>query len=172
MIHIVLYQPEIPQNTGNIIRSCAATGAKLHLIEPLGFRLDAKILKRTSVQHMDDVCVSVYPDWDHFQQTHPGPWIFLTRYGQKSHDQACMSDSEANIYLIFGKESTGIPKSILRQYLDQCYRIPMKSSMRSLNLANTVAIVLYEALRQQHYPECSLSEPDTQKGADWLYHDE
>ncbi|MFA5290180.1 MAG: tRNA (cytidine(34)-2'-O)-methyltransferase [Candidatus Izemoplasmatales bacterium] len=172
MIHIVLYQPEIPQNTGNIIRSCAATGAELHLIEPLGFRLDAKTLKRTSVQHVEDVGVSVYPDWDSFRQTHPGPWIFLTRYGKKSHDQARMSDPHAHIYLIFGKESTGIPKSILRPHLDQCYRIPMKSSMRSLNLANAVAIVLYEALRQQHFPELSLTEPEIQKGADWLSQDD
>jgi tRNA (cytidine/uridine-2'-O-)-methyltransferase len=167
-----LYQPEIPQNTGNIIRSCAATGAELHLIEPLGFRLDAKTLKRTSVQHMEDVRVCVYPDWDSFRQTHPGPLFFLTRYAQKSHDQACLSDPHENIYLIFGKESTGIPKSILRQYLDQCYRIPMKSSMRSLNLANAVAIVLYEALRQQQFPELSLTEPESQKGANWLAQDD
>lgn len=170
-LHVVLFNPEIPQNTGNIMRTCAGTGAKLHLIEPLGFKLDQKYLKRSGVNYLEHVDYTVYQSWDAFLTANQGKYIFLTRYGRKSPDQCDFSNTKDHIYLIFGKESTGIPKQILSQHIDDCYRLPINDKIRSLNLSNTVCTVLYEALRQQGYPGLFREEPDTLKGPDWLEQD-
>jgi len=166
MINIVLYEPEIPGNTGNIMRTCAAVGAKLHLIEPLGFVLNDKTIKRSGVNYIDKVEYIKYDDFDDFLSKNEGEFYFLTRYGKKPHTSFDYSDASKNIYLIFGKESTGIPKEILRNYLDRCLRIPTTNNVRSLNLANCVAIVTYEVLRQQNFNGLLFTEPF--KGEDWL----
>jgi len=166
MINIVLFEPEIPANTGNIMRTCAGTNTKLHLIKPLGFKLDEKSIKRSGVNYIDKVDYTVYENFDDFKSKNIGTYYFLTRYGKKPHTSFDYSNKEENIYLIFGKESTGVPKSILRNYLDKCMRIPMTDNVRSLNLSNCVAIMLYEVLRQQDYPNLLRTEPF--KGEDWL----
>ena len=166
MINIVLFEPEIPANTGNIMRTCAGTNTKLHLIKPLGFKLDEKSIKRSGVNYIDKVDYTVYENFDEFKSKNIGTYYFLTRYGKKPHTSFDYSNKEENIYLIFGKESTGVPKSILRNYLDKCMRIPMTDNVRSLNLSNCVAIMLYEVLRQQDYPNLLRTEPF--KGEDWL----
>lgn len=166
MINIVLYEPEIPGNTGNIMRTCVATNARLHLIEPLGFKLDSANIKRSGVNYIDKLDYVVYSDWNDFVSKNKGEFYFLTRYGKKVHTSFDFSDKNKNIYLIFGKESTGIPKEILRNYLDRCLRIPASDNVRSLNLSNTVAIMIYEVLRQQDYPNLFRVEPH--KGEDWL----
>lgn len=169
MINIVLYEPEIPQNTGNIMRTCVATGAKLHLIEPLGFVLNDKTIKRSGVNYIDKLNYQVYEDFNEFTKKNKGDYYFFTRYGKKPHTSFNFSDKEKEIYLIFGKESTGIPKEILRNYLDRCTRIPTTSSVRALNLSNCVAVATYEVLRQQDYPSLERTEPH--KGEDWLLED-
>lgn len=171
MINIVLYEPEIPQNTGNIMRTCVATGAKLHLIEPLGFILNDKTIKRSGVNYIDKLNYQVYEDFNEFTKKNKGDYYFFTRYGKKPHTSFNFSDKEKEkeIYLIFGKESTGIPKEILRNYLDRCTRIPTTSSVRALNLSNCVAVATYEVLRQQDYPSLERTEPH--KGEDWLLED-
>lgn len=169
VINIVLYEPEIPQNTGNIMRTCVATGAKLHLIEPLGFILNDKTIKRSGVNYIDKLNYQVYEDFNEFTKKNKGDYYFFTRYGKKPHTSFNFSDKEKEIYLIFGKESTGIPKEILRNYLDRCTRIPTTSSVRALNLSNCVAVATYEVLRQQDYPSLQKTEPH--KGEDWLLED-
>ena len=169
MINIVLFEPEIPENTGNIMRTCAATNAKLHLIRPLGFRLDESSIKRSGVNYIDKVSYTLYDDYEDFCSKNDGEFYFMTRYGKKPHSDFDFSDKSKNIYLIFGKESTGIPKEILRTKLDRCIRIPSTDNVRSLNLSNCVAIVLYEVLRQQDYLDLSRVEPF--KGEDWLLED-
>lgn len=167
MLNIVLFEPEIPGNTGNIMRTCAGTNAKLHLIEPLGFSLSDNYIKRSGANYIEDCDYSLYDNFDDFFNKNPdGEYYFLTRYGKKPHTSFDYSDSSKNIYLIFGKESTGIPKEILKGHLDNCMRIPMNDKIRSLNLSNTVAIMLYEVLRQQDYPNLLTKEPF--KGEDYL----
>ncbi|MFV0424144.1 MAG: tRNA (uridine(34)/cytosine(34)/5-carboxymethylaminomethyluridine(34)-2'-O)-methyltransferase TrmL [Bacilli bacterium] len=151
MINVVLYNPEIPQNTGNIIRTCAGTNAKLHLIKPLGFSLDEKNVKRSAVNHIEDVEMIIYEDWNEFLTKNKGIFYFITRYGKKPHSSYDYSNIEENIYFIFGSESSGLPKEIMRTELDNCLRIPMSNKIRSLNLSNCVTMVVYEALRQQNY---------------------
>lgn len=163
MLNIVLYEPEIPQNTGNIMRSCVATGAKLHLIEPLGFKIDDKNIKRSGVNYIDKLDYKVYKNYEEFLDQNKGTFYFLTRYGHKPHSTFDYSDPTENIYFIFGKESTGIPKDILKNNLDHCMRIPMTNNVRALNVSNSVAIMLYEALRQQNYPNLYLDEPHKSK---------
>lgn len=159
MINIVLYEPEIPGNTGNIMRTCAATNAKLHLIEPLGFSLDEKYIKRSAVNYLEFCDYKVYKNFDDFKETNKGTYYYLTRYGKKPHTSFDYSDPNENIYFIFGKESTGIPKEILKNDLERCMRIPMNEHVRALNLSNSVAVMTYEALRQQNYPNLSFVEP-------------
>jgi len=159
MINIVLYEPEIPGNTGNIMRTAVATNAKLHLIEPLGFSLDEKYLKRSSANYMDKLNYEVYKNWEDFKSKNEGTFYYLTRYGKKPHTSFDYSDPKENIYLVFGKESSGIPKEILRNDLDRCMRMPMTKDVRALNLSNTVAIMVYEVLRQQNYNDLLLKEP-------------
>ena len=169
MLNIVLFEPEIPENTGNIMRTCAATNAKLHLIRPLGFRLDESSIKRSGVNYIDKVEYTLYDDYEDFCNKNPGEYYYMTRYGKKAHSEFDYTDKSKNIYLIFGKESTGIPKEILRNNLDRCIRIPSTDNVRSLNLSNCVAIVLFEVLRQQDYLDLSRTEPF--KGEDWLLED-
>ncbi|MEG2321939.1 MAG: tRNA (uridine(34)/cytosine(34)/5-carboxymethylaminomethyluridine(34)-2'-O)-methyltransferase TrmL [Bacilli bacterium] len=164
MINIVLYEPEIPQNTGNIMRTCVATGSKLHLIEPLGFKMDDKTVRRCGVNYVDDCDYTIYKSWEEFESLNKGTYFFTTRYGHKPHSDFNYKDE--NIYLIFGKESTGIPKEILKKHLDNCMRIPMTNKTRALNLSNCVALVLYEALRQNNYFSLLRDEPF--KGQDYL----
>lgn len=166
MIHVVLYQPEIPQNTGNIMRTCVAVGAKLHLIEPLGFQIDDAHLKRSGVNYIDKLEYFLYKDWEDFRKKNEGDYYYFTRYGHKPHTSFNYEDTKKDIYLIFGKESTGIPKEILQKDLEHCMRIPMTANVRALNLSNCVAICVYEVLRQQNYQTLLLEEPH--KGRDYL----
>jgi len=166
MINIVLYEPEIPQNTGNIMRTCVATNCKLHLIEPLGFKVDDKTVKRCGVNYIDKLEYKIYKNFDEFLSQNDGEYYFFTRYGKKPHTEFDFTNKEKDIYLIFGKESTGIPKEILRNHLDRCMRLPTTANVRSLNLSNCVAIATYEVLRQQDYPNLLKTEPH--KGEDWL----
>ena len=166
MNHIVLYQPEIPQNTGNIMRTCAATNTKLHLIKPLGFSLDEKVVKRSGANYINECDYTVYENFNDFANKNKGTYYFLTRYGHKPHTSFDYTDKKENIYLIFGRESTGIPKEILKEHLDTCLRIPMTDKVRALNLSNCVAIMVYEVLRQQNYNDLLFDEPF--KGKDYL----
>ena len=161
MINVVLFEPEIPGNTGNIMRTCVATNTKLHLIKPLGFSLDEKYIRRSGVNYIDNCEYTVYENWQDFldKNADKGTFYFLTRYGHKPHTSFDYSNSEENIYFIFGKESTGVPREILKPYLDNCMRMPMTDKVRSLNLSNTVAIMLYAALRQQNYNDLLRDEP-------------
>ena len=164
MNHIVLYEPEIPQNTGNIMRTCVATNSKLHLIEPLGFSLEEKYIRRSGVNYIDKCDYTVYKNIDEFfSKNSAGEYYFLTRYGHVPHTSFDYSDNNKNLYFIFGKESTGIPPKILAPYIDRCIRIPMSENVRALNLSNTVAIVVYEALRQQNYNDLLFDEPHKSK---------
>ena len=158
MINIVLYEPEIPQNTGNIMRTCVGTNAKLHLIKPLGFSLDEKSIKRSGANYIDKVDYEIYENYEEFLSKNEGDFYYFTRYGTKPHTSFNYSDTSKNIYLIFGKESSGIPKEILKNHLDKCMRIPMTKNIRALNLSNCVAIVVYEVLRQLNYPGLSGDE--------------
>lgn len=167
MNNIVLYQPEIPQNTGNIMRTCVATNTKLHLIKPLGFSIDDAHLKRSGVNYIDKLDLEVYESFEEFRSKNPGEYYFFTRYGHKPHTSFDFTNKEnKNLYFIFGKESTGIPKEILKDSLDICMRIPMTANVRALNVSNSVAIAIYEALRQQDYNDLLREEPH--KGADYL----
>lgn len=167
-LNVVLYQPEIPQNTGNIMRTCAGTNVILHLIKPLGFKLDPKYIKRYSVNYLEHVNFHVYENYEDFLSKNKGRLIFLTRYGKKAPKDFDFSDVSENIYLVFGRESTGIPKEILREHLADCVRLPTNDSIRSLNLSNCVAIMIFEVLGQRDYPGLSKYEPETLKGQDWL----
>lgn len=164
MINIVLFEPEIPQNTGNIMRTCVATNATLHLIKPLGFKIDDKTLKRCGVNYIDKLNWHVYENYDEFiSKNNDGKFYFLTSYGHQPPGNFDFSNSNENIYFVFGKESTGIPKSILKPHIDNCIRLPMSDNVRALNLSNTVAIMVYEALRQQNYPNLYFDEPHKSK---------
>ncbi len=166
MLNIVLYEPEIPTNTGNIMRTCVATNTRLHLIEPLGFSLDEKSIKRSGVNYIDKLEYYVYKNWDDFKSKNKGTYYYFTRYGKKPHTSFDYSNKDENIYLIFGKESTGIKREILQNDLDHCMRIPMTKDVRSLNLSNCAAIVVYEVLRQQNYND--LIKHEVQKGENFL----
>ena len=169
MNNIVLYQPEIPQNTGNIMRTCVATNTKLHLIKPLGFKVDDASLKRSGVNYIDKLEWEVYENWEDFKEKNKGIYYYFTRYGHKPHTSFDYNKKDENLYFIFGKESTGIPKEILKQDLEHCMRIPMTDNVRALNVSNSVAIVIYEALRQQDYNDLLMEEPH--KGNDFLERD-
>ena len=167
MNNIVLFEPEIPQNTGNIMRTCVATDTKLHLIKPLGFVIDDAHLKRSGVNYIDKLNYEIYENYADFKSKNPGIYYYLTRYGRKPHTSFDYSNKEGKeLYFIFGKESTGIPKEILKDDLDHCLRIPMTDKVRALNVSNSVAIVIYEALRQQNFNDLLIEEPH--KGADYL----
>lgn len=159
MINVVLFEPEIPGNTGNIMRTCVATNTTLHLIKPLGFSLDEKYIKRSGVNYIDKCKYFVYENIEDFFSKNKGTFYYLTRYGHKPHSSFNYSNTKENIYFIFGKESTGIPKKLLKDNLDHCMRMPMTDNVRALNLSNTVAIMVYEALRQQNYRDLLFDEP-------------
>ncbi len=160
MLNVVLFEPEIPGNTGNIMRTCVATNTHLHLIEPLGFSLDEKYIKRSGANYIDKCNCTVYKNIEEFfDKNSDGEFYFLTRYGHKPHTEFEYSDTTKKIYFVFGKESTGIPTHILKPYINRCMRMPMTDDVRSLNLSNTVAIMVYEALRQQNYPNLLFDEP-------------
>lgn len=159
MINIVLYEPEIPQNTGNIMRTCAGTNTNLHLIKPLGFSLDDKYLKRSGVNYIEHCNYKVYENFSDFLNQNTGEFYFLSRYGKKRYTNFNFSDKNKNIYFVFGKESTGIPKEILKDNIDNCMRIPINDNIRALNLSNCVAIMLFEALRQQEYLDLLEEDP-------------
>jgi len=148
-MNIILHQPEIPANTGNIGRTCVATGSSLHLIEPLGFRLDEKSIKRAGMDYWDKLDVHRYANFEEFKEQHPDARIFMAT--TKAHHKYTDVEFGPDDYIMFGKESAGIPEEILVDYEDTCIRIPMLSDIRSLNLSNSVAIVLYEALRQNEF---------------------
>ena len=163
MINVVLFEPEIPQNTGNIMRTCVAIGARLHLIKPFGFALSQT--KRAAVNYTDSLDYLVYDDFLDFKVNNKGIYLFYTRYATKDYCQFLFDETE-NYYLIFGKESTGIDKEILKNNLENCFRIPTTDKVRSLNLANSVAIVAYEAMRQLSFS--GLIGYDIHKGIDFL----
>ncbi len=163
MLNVVLFEPEIPQNTGNIMRTCVATNTHLHLIKPLGFSLSEKNIKRSGVNYIDKCVYDVYENIEDFFQKNKGEYFFFTRYGHKPHTTVDFASIKEDIYLIFGKESTGIPKTILKPYIDRCYRIPMTENVRALNLSNTVAIGVYEVLRQKNYEGLCFEEPHKSK---------
>ena len=165
MINVVVFEPEIPANTGNIMRTCVATNSILHLIKPLGFSLEDKYIKRCGVNYIDKCKYFVYENIDEFFEKNKGEYYFFTRYGHKPHTSFDYSNDK-NIYLFFGKESTGIPPSILKPYLDRCIRIPMTDNVRALNLSNTVCVAVYEVLRQKNYEGLLFDEPF--KGNDFI----
>ena len=153
-LNIVLYEPEIPANTGNIGRTCVATGTRLHLIEPLGFHLDEKSIKRAGMDYWSELDVTTYVNWDDFCEKNPGAKIYMaTTKGRHVYTEVSY---EPDCYIMFGKESAGIPEEILVNHKEDCIRIPMVGDIRSLNLGNSVAIVLYEALRQNGFEGMNL----------------
>ena len=166
MNHIVLFEPEIPGNTGNIMRTCVATDTKLHLIKPLGFSLDDSHVKRSAVNYIENLDYQVYENIEEFKEKNKGTYYYFTRYGHIPHTSFGYSNTDEEIYLIFGKESTGIPKEILKDDLNHCMRIPMTDKVRALNLSNCAAICIYEVLRQQNYRDLLRDEPF--KGKDYL----
>ena len=149
MLNIVLHEPEMPANTGNIGRTCVAAGARLHLIEPLGFSIYDKMVKRAGLDYWDKLDVTVYDDFNDFCERNPGAKIYMAT--TKAHKTYTEVSYEPDCYIMFGKESAGIPEEILVDHEDTCVRIPMIGDIRSLNLSNSVAIVLYEALRQNNF---------------------
>lgn len=154
MLNIVLHEPEIPANTGNIGRTCVATGVRLHLIRPLGFQINEKALKRAGLDYWDKLDVSVYDNYEDFLAKNPGAVIYMaTTKGRHVYTEVAY---EPDCYIMFGKESAGIPEEILVDHEDHAIRIPMKPDIRSLNLSNAVAVVLYEALRQNHFAQMQM----------------
>lgn len=154
-MHIILHQPEIPANTGNIGRTCVATGTSLHLIEPLGFRLNEKEIKRAGMDYWEHLDVTRYVNFEEFKKKHPGAKIWMaTTKAKHSYTDVSFGPDD---FIMFGKESAGIPEEILVEYEPTCIRIPMLPQIRSLNLSNSVAIVLYEALRQNNFESMELT---------------
>lgn len=161
-LNTVLVEPEIPQNTGNIARTCAATGTRLHIVEPMGFKIDDKKLKRAGLDYWHLLDITYYKNLDDFFEKNPnGQYRFFTTKAQNRHTDVEYSD---NVYLFFGKETKGLPEKLLFDNPEKCVRIPMinNSAARSLNLSNSVAIAVYEVLRQWDYPELLCSGKLTQ----------
>lgn len=149
-VDVVLVEPEIPQNTGNIARTCAALGCKLHLIGPLGFSLTTQRLRRAGVDYWNMVEVERHPDMETFLKTHTdGVFYFFTQKGLRGYHEV---EFRGRNYFVFGKESTGLPEELIARYPDYCLRIPMRQGMRSLNVSTAAALALYEAFRQNRFP--------------------
>ncbi len=150
-LNIVLFQPEIPQNTGNIARTCVLTNSKLHLIKPLGFTLDEKHLRRAGLDYWKDLSLEIHESYEDFRRKYPEAILYLsTTHGSKYYDEVSYKEGD---FIVFGRESSGLPDYIKNENRESCIRVPMlQTSTRSLNLSNTVAIVAYEALRQLGYP--------------------
>ena len=153
-MNIVLLEPEMPANTGNIGRTCVATNSRLHLIEPLGFKLNEKMLKRAGLDYWDKLDVTVYSDYQDFLDKNPGAKIYMAT--TKAHKVYTEPEYEPDCYIMFGKESAGIPEEILLDNQENCVRIPMWGDIRSLNLSNSVSLVLYEALRQNGFEKMQM----------------
>ena len=151
-INIVMVEPEIPQNTGNVARTCAATGARLHLVGPMGFKIDDKKLKRAGLDYWHFLDITYYENIDEFFEKNKGEFFFFTTKARKAHSNIEYPD---DCYLFFGKETKGLPEELLIKNRDRCVRIPMQGEIRSLNLSNSVAIGVYEVLRQWGYPSLS-----------------
>lgn len=154
MLNIVLVEPEIPSNTGNIARTCAATGSRLHLVRPLGFDISDKALKRAGLDYWHLLDVTVYDNLDDFFRQNPQPDLWLST--TKAPRAYCEAEFRDCCYLFFGKETAGLPRPLLEQYRDRCIRLPMRAGARSLNLSNSVAVLVYEALRQLQFPGLQL----------------
>ncbi len=151
-LHVVLYQPEIPANTGNIARTCAATNTTLHLIRPLGFSTDDKMLKRAGLDYWEFVNVVYHDSLEElFEAYEKGQFFFITKFGQQPHTSFDYTDLDEDYFFVFGRETSGLPKDLIQNNMDCCLRLPMTEHVRSLNLSNTAAILVYEALRQQNY---------------------
>ncbi|OIS61287.1 tRNA methyltransferase [Bacillus subtilis] len=151
-LHVVLYQPEIPANTGNIARTCAATNTTLHLIRPLGFSTDDKMLKRAGLDYWEFVNVVYHDSLEElFEAYEKGQFFFITKFGQQPHTSFDYTDLNEDYFFVFGRETSGLPKDLIQNNMDRCLRLPMTEHVRSLNLSNTAAILVYEALRQQNY---------------------
>lgn len=151
-LHVVLYQPEIPANTGNIARTCAATNTTLHLIRPLGFSTDDKMLKRAGLDYWEFVNVVYHDSLEElFGAYEKGQFFFITKFGQQPHTSFDYTDLDEDYFFVFGRETSGLPKDLIQNNMDRCLRLPMTEHVRSLNLSNTAAILVYEALRQQNY---------------------
>ena len=167
-IHIVLHEPEIPQNTGNIARTCAATGASLHLIRPMGFTVDDKKLKRAGLDYWDKLDITYYDGLSDFYARHPDAAVYyFSTKAQHKHTDVTYPDE---VYLMFGKESAGLPEELLLQHAANTVRIPMRDTLRSLNLSNAAAIAVYEVLRQQDF--AGLREDGALTKYDWSSADE
>jgi len=152
MLHIVLHEPEMPANTGNIGRTCVACGAVLHLIEPLGFKLNEKMIKRAGLDYWEHLDVRTYVNFEDFLERNHNPKIYMaTTKSRQTYADVTYEGADEDVYLMFGKESAGIPEEILLDYRETAVRIPMLPEIRSLNLSNSVAIVAYEVLRQQGF---------------------
>ncbi|MCR4660884.1 MAG: tRNA (cytidine(34)-2'-O)-methyltransferase [Clostridia bacterium] len=168
-LNVVLYHPEIPQNTGNIMRSCVGFNAKLHIIKPIGFNIEDKKMLRSALDYYEYVNYEVYENYDEFKEKNKGKFFFLTRYGHKSPSTINFKEIKEDIYLAFGAESTGIAYDILKDNLDDCYRIPITDKIRSLNLSNCAAIMLFLASEQVNSEGVTFSnEPESMKGKDFL----
>lgn len=150
VINIVMVEPEIPQNTGNVARTCAATGARLHLVGPMGFKIDDKKLKRAGLDYWHFLDITYYEGLEEFFEKNSGEFFYFTTKARHTHSQVSYPD---NCYLVFGKETKGLPEELLLKNPEGCVRIPMAGGIRSLNLSNSVAIGVYEVLRQWDYPE-------------------
>lgn len=151
-IHVVMYQPEIPANTGNVSRTCAATNSVLHLIRPLGFSTDDKMLKRAGLDYWQFVDVRYHDSLEELWALHPdGQFFYITKYGEKYPSDLDVSDPEGDYFFVFGRETKGLPMEVIENNLDRCIRLPQSNLVRSLNVSNTAAIIVYEALRQQGY---------------------
>ncbi|MCG7345619.1 tRNA (uridine(34)/cytosine(34)/5-carboxymethylaminomethyluridine(34)-2'-O)-methyltransferase TrmL [Sporosarcina sp. ACRSL] len=151
-IHVALFEPLIPANTGNIARTCAGTGTKLHLIKPLGFSTDDKMLKRAGLDYWQYVDITYHEGIQQFFDAYPdAEFFFITKFGEKAYSDFDFSDSSKDVFFVFGKETTGLPDEVIEQNKEKCLRIPMNDHIRSLNLSNTAAILIYEALRQQSF---------------------
>ncbi len=151
-LNIVLLEPQIPQNTGNISRTCAVTGAALHLIKPYGFTITDKQLKRAGLDYWDKLDIYEYENWDSFAGKNEGHFYFFTTKGRNVYSEKIYPE-EGSVYIVFGREDKGLPEELLYQHPDCCVRIPMRNELRSLNLSNSVAIATYEILRQWDFPD-------------------
>ena len=169
MIHIVLYRPEKPQNTGNIMRTCVAISATLHIIGPITFSVENKDLQRVGMDYIDDLKMEFHPTYEDFIKAYPDTdTYYVTRYAKTVYSSYDFSKKQVqDIFLMFGRESTGIPHDILKEHQDKLMRIPMVPEARSLNLSNCVALVTYEVLRQQGFP--NLATEEAIKGPDFLF---
>lgn len=167
-LEVVLVNPEIPQNTGNILRTCVGLGVRVNLIKPLGFKIDDAKLRRSAVDYYESIDLRVYENIDDFFKENKGNYYFLTRYANQSYSEINFKNTNEKTYLFFGSESYGIDRKLLAGNLNNCFRIPTNDKIRSLNLSNSVAIVLFEAMRQNDFLGLSITEPNSLKGSNYL----